>query len=49
LARTSAVTESEHRPSVITGYSVPCRLGVTGLGMCESALSGQIGPFWIME
>jgi hypothetical protein len=27
------------------------RLGVTDhdLGKCESALSGQIGPFWIME
>jgi hypothetical protein len=25
------------------------RLGVADLGMCESVLSGQIGPFWIME
>jgi hypothetical protein len=25
------------------------RLGVTDLGKCKSALSGQIGPFWIME
>jgi hypothetical protein len=45
-----AITESDRiRWSSRREICSERRLGVTDLGVCESALSGQIGPFWIME